>query len=129
MRWERCFLNPWKDDRMLNSISSTDTVKVIIDNRRPKRQEKQPVMPLHEGRTPGDKVSLEENPGEVITYSVSKKTALIDSGFSSLREMLAEILEKQGITHKGQDIADPILRVNYARTTLTQLMNSSYMLS
>jgi len=82
---------------MLNSISNTDMVKVL-DNQRLRRQEKQPVMPLHEGRTPEDKISLEENPGEVITYSITKKAALMDSGFSSLREMLAEILEEQGIT-------------------------------
>jgi len=82
---------------MLNSIYNTDMVKVL-DSRRPQRQEKQPVMPLHEGRTPEDKISLEENPGEVITYSIPKKAASMDSGFSSLREMLAEILEEQGIT-------------------------------
>ena len=82
---------------MLNSIYNTDMVKVL-DSRRPQRQEKQPVMPLHEGRTPEDKISLEENPREVSTYSIPKKAASMDSGFSSLREMLAEILEEQGIT-------------------------------
>lgn len=82
---------------MLNSISNTDMVKVL-DNQRLRRQEKQPVMPFHEGRTPEDKISLEENPSEVITYSITKKAALMDTSFSSLRKMLAEILEEQGIT-------------------------------
>lgn len=82
---------------MVNSIYNTDMVKVL-DNQRLRRQEKQPVMPLHEGRTPEDKISLQENPGEVITYSITKKAAPMDSGFSFLREMLVEILEEQGIT-------------------------------
>lgn len=56
------------------------------------------LRPPHEGRTPEDKISLEENAGEVSTYSIPKKAASMDSGFSFLREMLAEILEEQGIT-------------------------------
>jgi len=82
---------------MIDSIYSRDTVK-IIDSRRPQGQEKQPVMPLHEGQVPEDKVFLEGNLGGLITYSIPKKAALIDSDFSSLREMLAKILEEQGIT-------------------------------
>jgi len=85
---------------MLNSISKTDIVKVVIDNRRPQRQEKQPVVPHHVGQTPEDKVSLEENQGEVITYGITQKAELMNSGFSSLREMLVEILEEQGVTSR-----------------------------
>ena len=47
---------------------------------------------------PEDKVSLREPSDELITYGVPQNSSLIDSGFSSLREMIAEILEEQFTT-------------------------------
>ena len=47
------FFDPWKENMVLNSIYNSDMVKVL-DNRRPQpqRQEKQPVVPHHEGPMP-----------------------------------------------------------------------------
>ncbi|MDB4444044.1 hypothetical protein N9174_01745 [bacterium] len=82
---------------MLNNVSNTNVAKVV-DNRRPRRQDKQPAIPSHEGRISEDKVSLEENSGEILTYGIPNKTAPTDSDFSSLKEMLAKTLEEQGVT-------------------------------
>ena len=79
---------------MINNILKVDMVR-MMDDRKPLKQEKQPV------RTPGevllteDKVSLRETSDEMVTYGIPQKSLLMDSGFSSLREMLAEILEEQ----------------------------------
>ncbi len=81
---------------MINSVYSTDVVK--IPDRRPQGKEKQPVMPSHEARTPEDKVSLEKNPAEEITYGMSPNAAVTASTYSTLREMLVGIMEEQGIT-------------------------------
>ncbi len=82
---------------MLNRIYNTDMVKAP-DNRRSQGEEKQPVMPSHEVRTPEDKVSLGENPVEVMTYGIPPRAARMASDYSTLREMLIKILEEQGIT-------------------------------
>lgn len=84
---------------MLNTIYNMDVNKVI-DNRRPQKQEKPPVMSVHEHRVLEDRVSLQENQTEALTYSISKKAELMDSDYRSLREMLANILEEQGIIIK-----------------------------
>ena len=82
---------------MLSNVNNTNIVKAV-DNRRPHRQDRQPAFPGHEGRIREDKVSLEENSGEVLTYGIPQKAAPTDSDFSSLKEMLAKILEEQGVT-------------------------------
>ncbi len=94
---EKAFPNPKKEGVMLTSIYNTDMVKVL-DNRRPQGEEKQPVMPPHQVRTSKDKVSLGENPVEVITYGIPQKAEPMTSDYSTLREMLGKILEEQGIT-------------------------------
>ncbi len=81
---------------MINSVYSTDVVK--IPDRRPQGKEKQPVMPPHEARPPEDKVSLEKNPAEEITYGMPPNAAATASTYSTLREMLVGIMEEQGIT-------------------------------
>jgi len=93
---EKVFPNHQKEGVMLNNICNTEMVKVL-NNRRSQEKEKQPVMPSHQVRTPEDKVSLEENPVEVITYGIPQKSPLMDSDYSTLREMLGKILEEQGI--------------------------------
>ena len=82
---------------MLNSINNINTFKVE-DNRRPQKQEKEPLMPFMEDRKPEDKVSLKGKSDDLITYGVPKKTTPRDSDFGSLRELLAGLLEEQGIT-------------------------------
>jgi hypothetical protein len=47
---------------------------------------------------PEDKVSLNENSGEMQTYGIPQKSELMDEGFTSLREMLSKILEEQFTT-------------------------------
>ena len=81
---------------MINSIHNTDMVKVS-DKRRFQWKEKQPVIPQHEVRIPEDKVFLQEKPIEAITYDIHKKVDLMASDFSTLREMIVNILEEQGI--------------------------------
>ena len=82
---------------MLSSIHNTDMAK-LPDNRSSQKREKQSVHPPHEVRTLGDKVSLEEKPVELMMYGIPKKTALMASDFSTLREMLVRIMQEQGIT-------------------------------
>lgn len=82
---------------MLNSITGTEMVKVY-DSQRPRGKEKQPVIPQHEVRMPEDKVSLDEKPVEAITYGIPKKAAFMASDSITLREMIVNILEEQGIT-------------------------------
>lgn len=84
---------------MINNISKTDMVK-YLDDRKPLKQEKQPVRTPAEGLVPEDKVTLKETSDEMITYGMPQKSALMDSGFSSLREMLAKILEEQFTTSR-----------------------------
>jgi hypothetical protein len=81
---------------MINSIYNIDVVK--IPDQRPQGKEKQPVRPPHEARTLEDKVSLEENPAEKITYGMPPNAAATVSTYSTLREMLVGIMEEQGIT-------------------------------
>lgn len=81
---------------MINSIHNTDVVKIL--DRKPQGKDKQPVMPSHEARTPEDKVSLEENPAEEITYGMPPNASVTISTYSTLREMLVGIMEEQGIT-------------------------------
>lgn len=81
---------------MINSIYNIDVVK--IPDRRHQGKEKQPVIPPNEARTSEDKVSLEENPAEEITYGMPPNAAFKASDYSTLREMLAGIMEEQGIT-------------------------------
>ncbi len=82
---------------MINNISNTDMIKVI-DNRKAQRQEKQPTKTLNEARMPEDKVSLNEHSGKISTYGIPQKSELLDAGFTSLREMIASILEEQFTT-------------------------------
>ena len=84
---------------MINNISKTDMVRVI-DDRKPLKPEKQPVRTPGEALMPEDKVSLRETSDETVTYGIPQKSALLDSGFSSLREMLAQILEEQFTTSR-----------------------------
>jgi|GEM_PF-1714905 len=98
---------------MINGIYNTDMVKVL-ENRRSKGKEMQPVIPPHEVRTPEDKASLKNNSAEVITYGISKKTALIDSNYNTLREMLAKTLEEQDITTQ---IASGDISINFRDLT------------
>jgi hypothetical protein len=86
-----------KEAMMINNISKTDIVK-FVDNRKPLKQGKQPVRTLGEVRMPEDKVSLKETSDGMITYGIPQKASLMDSGFSSLREMIADILEEQFTT-------------------------------
>ena len=79
---------------MINNISKTDMAR-MLDDRKPLKPEKQPVRTHNEVRIAEDKVSLKETSDEMVTYGIPQKSALMDSGFSSLREMLAEILEEQ----------------------------------
>jgi len=79
---------------MLNSINNADMVKVL-DNR---IWGKQPVMTPHEVRIPKDKVSLEENPVELMKYGIHKKDALMSCDYRTLREMILRILEEQDTT-------------------------------
>lgn len=84
---------------MLNSIDNKG-MSNVLENRKaqPQRKEKEPVVSHHEEVTmPKDKVSLGANSSEMETYGISKKTAFMGSDFKSLREMLAGILEEQGI--------------------------------
>ena len=67
----------------------------MIDDRKPLRQEKQSLRTPDEILTPEDKVTLEGTSDETMTYGIPQKTALMDSGFTSLREMLADVLEEQ----------------------------------
>lgn len=82
---------------MINNISKTGIVKVIGEQK-PLRQQKQLSKTDREVLMPEDKVSLNETPDDMITYGIPRKAALIDSSFSSLREMIAEILEEQFTT-------------------------------
>lgn len=96
MRWKRRRPDPQKEGVMINGIYNIDVVKV--PDRRSQGKEKQPVMPPHEARTPEDKVSLEKNPAEEITYGMPPNAAVTISTYSTLREMLVGIMEEQGIT-------------------------------
>ena len=82
---------------MINSIHNTDMVKVY-DSRMPRGKGKQPAIPPPEARIPEDKVFLQEKPVEVITYTIPKRAALMASDYITLREMILNILEEQGIT-------------------------------
>ena len=79
---------------MINNISKTDMVR-MIDDRKPLTPEKQSLRTSHEILTPEDRVTLKGTSDEVTTYGIPQKTALMDSGFTSLREMLADVLEEQ----------------------------------
>jgi len=92
---------------MLNSIANTDMVKVP-DNRI-QGKGKQPAVPPHVVRIPEDKVALQEKPVDIITYGIPKKAALMASDFSTLREMIVNILEEQGIATRiasGDNLID-----------------------
>jgi hypothetical protein len=82
---------------MINNISKTDMVR-MIDDRKPLKQEKHSVRTHAEKLIPEDKVSLQETSEALLTYGIPQKSAPMDAGFSSLREMLAEILEEQFTT-------------------------------
>lgn len=82
---------------MLNNISGTDMVKTY-DNQRSRGKEKQPVISRLEALMPEDKVSLDEKPAEAITYGIPQKAGVTASDYISLREMLVNILQDQGIT-------------------------------
>ena len=82
---------------MINNISHTSMNKVQ-DNRKPQKQEKPPASTLSEIRMPEDKVTLNENSGEMKTYGIPQDSAPLDPGFTSLREMIASILEEQFTT-------------------------------
>ncbi len=82
---------------MINNISNTDMIKVM-DSRKPQRQEKPPVRTLSEIPMPDDKVSLNENSGDMSTHGIPQKSAHTDPGFTSLREMISKILEEQFTT-------------------------------
>jgi hypothetical protein len=97
LKWwivDRYLFNLWKEAMMINNISKTDMVR-MIDDRKPLRQEKQSLRTPDEILTPEDKVTLKGTSDETMTYGIPQKTALMDSGFTSLREMLADVLEEQ----------------------------------
>jgi len=81
---------------MLNKIS-TDMLKAY-GNHRPQGREKQPMIPRQEALTGEDKVSLDEKPAETVTYGIPQKAEVGDSDYITLREMIVNMLEGQGLT-------------------------------
>ena len=45
-----------------------------------------------------DKVSLDEKPAGAITYGISQKAGVADTDYITLREMIVNMLEGQGLT-------------------------------
>jgi hypothetical protein len=83
---------------MLTSISSSEHIKVVTDNKKVQREEERSEVPLQKQSIIEDKISLRNKSAESITYSISRKTNIAESGFTSLRELIVELLEEQGIT-------------------------------
>ena len=81
---------------MINSIHNTNMVKVP-DNRI-QGKGKHPAIPPYEVRIPEDKVSLNEKSAGAITYGISQKAGVADIDYISLREMIVNMLEGQGLT-------------------------------
>lgn len=84
-----------KENAMINSIQNTDMVKVLDNSIQGKG--KQTSIPPHEVRIPEDKVSLQEKLVDVISYGIPQKDTSMSSEQITLREMLVNILEGQGI--------------------------------
>ena len=82
---------------MLNKISGTDMLKAY-GNHRPQEKGKQPMIPRQEVLTGEDKVSLDEKPAETLTYGVPQKTGVGNSDYITLREMIVNMLEGQGLS-------------------------------
>ncbi len=81
------------EDAMLNKICGTNMVRAYDNHRLPGRKN-QPVIPLR-GK---DKVSLDKKPAEIVTYGIPQKSGVEDNGYLTLREMIVNILEGQGLT-------------------------------
>ena len=71
---------------MINSIPNTNMVKVL-DNRI-QGKGKQPSIPPHEVRIPGDKVSLQEKLVDVVSYGIPQNDTSMASEYITLREMI-----------------------------------------
>jgi hypothetical protein len=81
---------------MLNNISGTEMIKAY-DNQCIQGKKMQSGGARHAVRIPEDKVSLDEKPAETITYGIPPKTEISDAGYTTLRELIVNMLTGQGI--------------------------------
>lgn len=93
---------------MINSIHEAGAHKVLGDNRKTQGQEKQTAVFSKNGPEYKDTVSLGENSSDKATYSISRKVVLSDPDFPTLKELLVNLLEEQGIVTRIADGDDSI---------------------
>ncbi len=68
------------------------------DDRKRQGSAQQRMGRSREVQIPEDKVSLNGNPIELGTYKILQKSGFSESDYSSLRELLVNILDEQGVT-------------------------------
>ena len=83
---------------MFESINNVNQQVKIADNRRPVKIAMQPLSISNEVHNQEDLVTLGREPMAVVTYDApANKAEAVDCAFTSLRELLARVLEKQGV--------------------------------
>ena len=90
---------------MLTSITGIKSLSIYDRQSQSIQSEEiiQHLTPQHVLKVPEDKVSLNRNLSEPITYSMPKKTGDTPSDYKTLRELIVNMLNQQGMATKIAD--------------------------
>ena len=82
---------------MFNSIRSLNQQVKVPESRKALRNVPQYAEIIRDNNLPKDRISLDIKPADMVTYEATGKAMVADSDYQSLRELIAGILEEQGI--------------------------------
>ena len=83
---------------MLNIINSVDPQLKMLDNRKHIKANEKPSFLPEKGLSSEDKITLNNERHEAVTYNISGKTGEAESNFTVLRDLVINLLKQQGIT-------------------------------